>query len=72
MACLKQNIDKLDPACRAAVAERTARAEGIRQACREDRKSLCGSIEKGGGRIAACMKANADKLSPGCRQALQQ
>ena len=72
IACLKQNLDKLDPACRAAVAERTARAESIRQSCQSDRKALCGTIEKGGGRIAECMKANADKLSPGCRQALQQ
>ena len=72
IACLRQNLDKLDPACRTAVAERTARAQGIRQACQADRQTLCGSVEKGGGRIAACMKANADKLSPGCRMALQQ
>ncbi len=43
----------------------------LRQACRADYRSLCAGVQPGGGRIAACFSANADKLSTPCRQALQ-
>jgi hypothetical protein len=42
-----------------------------RQACAEDYKRLCPNVEPGGGRIAICMRENADKLSPQCRDSLQ-
>ncbi|MFM9942455.1 MAG: cysteine rich repeat-containing protein [Hyphomicrobiaceae bacterium] len=78
MACLRQNIDKLDPACRAALNERAVerkqkgaeKGKESRQACREDRKALCGDVQAGGGQIVQCLKSNADKLSPGCRDAI--
>ncbi len=43
----------------------------LRQACRTDFKSLCSGVQPGGGRILACLKENASKLSPGCKQALE-
>ncbi len=42
----------------------------VRQACAGDAKALCSGIKPGGGRLAACMRDNTDKLSQGCRQAL--
>ncbi|HTH95991.1 MAG TPA: cysteine rich repeat-containing protein [Stellaceae bacterium] len=42
----------------------------LRQACAADYRSLCSGTKPGGGRILACFKTNADKLSPGCKQAL--
>lgn len=41
-----------------------------RQACIGDVKALCPGVKPGGGRIAACMRENTDRLSQGCRQAL--
>ncbi len=39
-------------------------------ACRADVERLCPGIAPGGGRIAACLKANAAQLSPGCKAEL--
>ena len=47
-----------------------AASGGVRQACAGDVKALCSGIKPGGGRLAACMRDNTDKLSQGCRQAL--
>jgi hypothetical protein len=35
--------------------------------CAEDVKRLCAAVEPGGGRIEACLEANAPSLSPACR-----
>ena len=43
----------------------------VREACAEDYKSLCQTVQPGGGRIIACLKDNASKLSPGCQKALE-
>ena len=40
--------------------------------CAADAQRLCQGIPPGGGRIHACLKSNPDKLSPACRQNLQQ
>lgn len=43
----------------------------LRQACAADVKAVCRGIQPGGGRIAACMRDNLDRLSPPCQQAIQ-
>ncbi len=40
------------------------------QACMPDIRSHCANVDRGGGRIAACLQQNSEKLSPECRQAL--
>ena len=40
------------------------------QACRADYETLCKGVEPGGGRIIACLMQHAEKVSPGCKQAL--
>ena len=35
-------------------------------------RSLCQGIPPGGGRLHACLKSNADRLSPACKQELAQ
>ena len=47
-----------------------AKAQALKQACAADYKALCSGVQPGGGRIIACLKQNADKLSPTCKQAL--
>ena len=39
-------------------------------ACRADYRSLCAGVPMGGGRVAECLAAHLDKLSPGCLQAM--
>ena len=49
-----------------------ALAEGgpMRGACMNDIKSLCGSIQPGGGRIRDCMKEHRAQLSLTCKAAI--
>lgn len=58
----------------AAVAQQ-ARPEmsgAVRQACAADVETLCASVQPGGGRIMQCLKTNAAKVSPGCKDALKE
>ena len=57
-----------------AVAVASAMAQTVtpkpRTACAADIKQYCANVQPGGGRIAQCMKANAEKLSSGCHDSL--
>ncbi len=55
-----------------ATAQQPAPAGGqvLKEACKNDYKTLCSGVKPGGGRIVACLQQQADKLSPGCKQAL--
>jgi len=44
-------------------------SKAMRQACAADVKTFCGDVTPGQGRLMACMKAHADKLSAGCQAA---
>jgi hypothetical protein len=35
--------------------------------CAQDIQTLCPGIQPGGGKLAGCLKANADQLSRGCK-----
>jgi hypothetical protein len=48
-----------------------AQSQAARQACRADYSKLCPGTSPGGGRIAACLKEHADKLSPECKDSLK-
>jgi len=45
---------------------------GLAKTCREDYAQFCNGVRPGGGRILACLKANAEKLSVACRGALAE
>lgn len=47
------------------------RAAALRDACAKDIATHCPDVQPGGGRIAACFKQNAAKLSEACRTALK-
>jgi hypothetical protein len=44
-----------------------AGAQTAQQACAGDIAAYCAGIPQGGGKIAACLRANETKLSPACK-----
>lgn len=40
------------------------------RACMPDIRSYCANVERGGGRILACLQQNSERLSSACRQAM--
>jgi hypothetical protein len=44
----------------------------LRTACSADFRQLCSGVSPGGGRIINCLRDNGDKLTPGCKTALDQ
>ena len=54
----------------AAEPQQQPRGGAVREACKADIATHCAGLEPGGGRIRACLKANRDKLSDGCKAAI--
>ncbi|WP_117193891.1 cysteine rich repeat-containing protein [Rhizobium terrae] len=50
--------------------EMRQKAFAVARACRSDLKTYCDGVERGDGRIAACLRQNAERLSSPCRTAL--
>jgi Cysteine rich repeat len=78
-ACLKEHQADLSPACKEKGAEMKERREerkeardAIHAACKDDAAKLCGNVQPGGGRIAACLRDNKDKLSDGCKSTIAE
>lgn len=49
-----------------------ASAQGARQACAGDIAQYCAGVPQGGGKLAQCLRANEQKLTPACRQGMTQ
>ncbi|MBI4725400.1 MAG: PRC-barrel domain-containing protein [Rhodomicrobium sp.] len=63
--------DVLERLSQSQIKDRLASAiERVEDACADDIEEFCGSVTPGGGRIALCMRANADQLSRRCRLTL--
>ena len=45
-------------------------SNGPRVACKADVEKLCSGVERGHGRIAACLKQNDAQVSAGCKDAI--
>ena len=71
MQCLRDHADKVSDGCKQAMQAARAASENIREACGQDVKQLCPDAQPGGGGIRQCLRANADKVSDGCKQAIQ-
>jgi hypothetical protein len=50
--------------------EQQAARDAFRKACADDSKTLCG--DKQGREMFACLRTNADKVSPGCKDAMSK
>jgi Cysteine rich repeat len=77
LACLVAHEDKLSGRCGYVLSDSASMVDQlltalsyVRSACKADVEKLCADVKPGGGRIAACMKKNEDKLGEGCRQAI--
>jgi hypothetical protein len=51
--------------------EAAGRGHGAMQACAADRKTYCGDVERGGGRVFKCLRDNLVRLTPACQGAVQ-
>ena len=45
---------------------------GPRTACKADVEKLCSGVQRGSGRIAACLKQNEAQVSAACKDALSK
>ena len=43
----------------------------VQQACDKDVKTLCPTVQPGGGRVIACLRENSAQVSPKCKEALK-
>jgi Cysteine rich repeat len=50
--------------------EMRSKVISLAQICRTDYQRHCHDVQPGGGRVLGCLSANAEKLSPACRDAL--
>lgn len=47
-----------------------AQAQAVRSACEADIRATCPGVQPGGGRLLQCIKANPDRISQPCKDAL--
>lgn len=47
-------------------------ANVLNASCADDVRALCAGVQRGGGRIVACLRQHKDALSPQCKQAAAQ
>lgn len=60
----------LSPALAQGTSDMRAQAAAIGQTCRADIGKFCSGVERGGGRILACLQSQGEALSPACRAAM--
>lgn len=50
----------------------TVSAQGMQSACASDIATYCKGVQQGDGKLIGCLRANQQKLSPQCKQGMQQ
>lgn len=71
-ACLEKHEAELSKECLQRLDDFKARAGALAATCRWDVARFCSDVAPGGGRIARCMQARRDQLSPECKDALEK
>ena len=69
--CLRDHADKVSDGCKQAARAAKQEAANVREACKQDVEQLCPGVQPGGGGIMHCLRDHADKVSDGCKQAVQ-
>ncbi len=67
--CMKAHESELSPACQAQRGTIKQMVQEVHKDCQPDVQRLCQGVQRGGGRIRACLVAHAAELSPACSQA---
>jgi hypothetical protein len=70
--CVQEHRAELSPECKAHLEARVERRRLFQEACSDDVRTYCVNAEAGRGRIRRCLEANEQRLSPECRDALEQ
>ena len=77
--CMQAHDDKISPKCAYSVdevtlnfQETTEKLKEAVQTCRGDIEKLCGKVQPGQGRIAACLAASKASISQNCSQAIEK
>ena len=77
--CMQAHEDKISPGCvfdlEEVVASLQASMDSLKEAvnaCRAEIAGVCGKVQPGKGRIAACLVANKATVSKGCADAIQK
>jgi hypothetical protein len=78
LACLYAHSDKISGRCEYAVYDAAAQLERIiaslaymANECRDELETFCAEVPIGEGRVLECMEKNESKLSPRCKQAIE-
>lgn len=68
--CLKENSEKLSPACKEKMGTPPAKKEP--SACKDDAAKFCKGVKPGEGRIIKCMKEHENELSAPCKDEIKK
>jgi len=78
LACFYAHEDKLSGQCEYALYDAAAQLEHavstlnyVAGECENDIRTNCADVQLGKGRILECLQSNADSISAGCTQALE-
>jgi len=78
LACLYARQDKLSARCEFAMYDAAAQLERavaaltyLANECRDDLKDFCSDVKAGEGRLLQCIDNNKGKISPRCKQAIE-
>ena len=71
-ACLRKHAKELSPACASRYQNLEQEMGTLAAICRFDISRFCSDVSPGGGRVADCLKANQDDLSPECKDGLRR
>ncbi len=70
--CLQQEEKQLSPGCKLHIKELAEQVKEVHQACADDIMTYCADVKPRGGRIANCLAANLDYVSPECKSKISE
>ncbi len=69
--CMQSQSQNFTAQCREWIQKTDAALRRLAADCSYDAREFCRDVKPGFGRLRNCLNANADKISPSCREALK-